>query len=304
MSHQFSAIDLSQLPPPAVIQQAEYQSLLNSMLDDYTSAMQRHTPGYDRPLPSDPLYQAYNVIAYRLMHHEQRVNDAAHAVMPAFAAGADLDHLAAFFKVKRLVMDPGDTQASPPVAPTYEDDERLRQRMVLAPEGYTTAGSIGSYVFHALSASGQVKGVNVHSPQPCEIVVSVLATMGNGTPDSALLTTVDTALNARYVRPLGDRVTVQAAEVIEYAIDANVVMFRGPATSSVLNAAARAVEKFRVDTHQLGRDITESGLHRAIHQPGSHSVRLHQPANLPIVVAPHQAAYCTGVNLISESIDA
>jgi phage-related baseplate assembly protein len=303
MSNQFTAIDLSQLPAPDIIQQLEYQSLLDGMLDDYTSAMRSYTPGYDRPLPSDPVYQAYTVIAYRLMYHEQRVNDAARAVMPAYATGTDLDHIASFFKVKRLLVDAGDPQASPPRPPTYEDDERLRRRMVLAPEGYTTAGSIGSYVFHALSADGKVKDVDVQSPQPCEILVTLLSTEGNGTPEQSLLDSVDTALDGRYVRPLGDRVTVQPAQVIEYAIEAEVVIFNGPATSSVLNAATQAVAQFRADTHKLGRDITESALHSAIHQPGAHSVQVNQPASLPIVVARHQAGYCTGVNLTAGGMD-
>jgi phage-related baseplate assembly protein len=303
MNSQFSAIDLSQLPAPDIIQQTEYQTLLDGMLDDYTCTMQSYVPGYDRPLPSDPVYQAYTVIAYRLMYLEQRVNDAARAVMPAYATGADLDHIASFFKVERQLLDPGDQASSPPIPATYEDDERLRRRMMLAPEGYTTAGSIGSYVFHALSADAKVKDVDVQSPQPCEILVTVLSNEGNGEPDQALLDSVDTALDGRYVRPLGDRVTVQAAQIIKYSIDAEVVMFTGPAISSVLNAAGSALEQFRSDSHKLGRDITALDLQCAIHQPGVHSVRMSQPSSLPISVARDQAAYCTAVNLAAGDLD-
>ena len=293
-----SSIVLSELPAPEVIQRPDYQALLDQLLDDYTQAMQRWVPGYDRPLEADPIYQSYTQMAYRLLNHEQRINDAALAVMPAYARGADLDHIAGWFGVQRLVIDPGDPNAEPPLPPTYEDDERFRLRVVLSPEGRTTAGSIGSYVYHALSASALVKDVAVESPQPCEIVLTLLSSEpGNGRPSPQLLASVSEAVSARYVRPFGDRVTVQPAQIVEYAIQATLTLSRGPAASVVLDAAQKSATAYVTEAHRLQRQITEASLLAAIHQPGVHDIALSAPTALPISPDKHQAAYCTSVNI-------
>lgn len=293
-----NAIALNELPQAQVLQAPVHADILNELLDEFTAEMQKLDPAYTRPLVSDPVYQEYSVVAYRLLHYYERVNDAARAVMPAYATGADLDHLAAFYKVTRLVVDPGDPAAVPPVPPTMESDERLRRRMILAPEGFTTAGSEGSYLFHTLSADGRVADASVESPKPCFITVNVMSTEGNGTASPELLAIVDTALDGRYTRPLGDRVTVRSCEVIEYTLDATLNLYPGPSGSVVLNAAQAAFESYKATNQKLGRDVARSALDSALHQPGCHSVDIALPAALPIVVEKHQVAVCVGQNIV------
>ncbi len=293
-----SLIDLSQLPAPTVIEALDYETILAAMIAD----LQARDAAFDALVESDPAYKILEVAAYREALLRQRVNDAAKAVMLAYAAGADLDQLAALQSVARLLVDPGDPAAIPPVAATYESDDRLRQRVQLAPEGQSTAGPTEAYEFHALSADANVLDVDVSSPAATEVLVTVLSAIGDGTPDQALLDAVTAALSDKKVRPLTDQVTVQAATVVGYAIDAVLYVYDGPDPEVVRQAAADAAAKYAADHHRLGHDITLSGLYAALHQPGVQRVVLNAPV-ADIVVANDQAAYCTGITVASGGVD-
>jgi len=291
----FVAIDLSQLPAPTVVEPLDYETVLAAIKADLIARDPTLEPVL--AVESEPVTKLCEVVALRELLLRQRVNDGARACMLAYATGADLDHLAALFGVQRQVVDPGDPNAVPPVPPTYESDDRLRARTQLALEGYTTAGSVGAYVFYALSASTQVKDVSVTSPNPGEVLVSVLSTVGDGTPDPALLDTVRAALNAEDVRPLTDQVTVQApTRIITYSVSATLTLYPGPDAATVEAAAQQAVNTYVTDHHRLGHDITRSGLIAALHQPGVQRVALSTPA-ADIVATDTEAAYCTGVTV-------
>ena len=287
-----SLIDLSQLPAPAVVEVLDYETLLASMLADLIQRDQTFTALVE----SDPAYKILEVCAYREHLIRQRVNDAARSVMLAYAGGSDLDHLAAFYGVERLLVDPGDSEAVPPIAPTYEDDARLRLRTQMAPESWTTAGSRESYVFHALSASSLIKDVAVESPTPGEVLVTVLSASGDGSPDAAMLAAVTTALSAETVRPLCDSVTVQAAQITAYSITAALTMYVGPDTETVRQSAELAAQTYATNQHLLGRDVTISGLYAALHQPGVQRVSLLAPL-ADLVVASTHAAWCQALTV-------
>jgi phage-related baseplate assembly protein len=285
-----SVIDLSQLPAPAVVEELDFETILEALVADY----KERYPDFDADLESDPVYKVLETAAYREVTLRQRVNDAAKAVMLAYATGTDLDNLAALQEVGRLVVDEGDPDAVPPVDPTYETDARLRYRVQLAPEGQTTAGPTGSYEFWAVSASADVRDVDVSSPAACHVVVTVLSSAGDGTPDADLLSTVDAALNTRDVRPLTDQVTVQAATIVPYAIVADLTLYEGPDAETVRQAAEEAVTQYASDHHLLGHDITLSGLYAALHQAGVQKVILASPT-ADLVIAANEASYCTSV---------
>ena len=127
---------------------------------------------------ADPAYKILEVAAHRELLIRRRINEAARSVMLAYAAGADLDQIAANFGV--ALIRPADDRTIPPTPAVYETDEELRNRVTLSLEGYTAAGSRGSYVYHALSASGDVKDVAVDSLTPGTVNVAVLTRTGTG----------------------------------------------------------------------------------------------------------------------------
>lgn len=287
-----TAIDLSQLAPPALVETLDFEAILAALQADYVTRW----PGYTAALESDPVQALLEVAAYRELVLRQRVNDAARGCLLATAAGADLDHLAALYGVQRLLLDAGDPTAVPPVPPTYESDARLRARTQLALEGFSTAGPVGAYEFWALSADAHVLDVSVQSPVPGQVLVTVLDSRGNGTPDAALLAAVLTTLSAEDVRPLTDQVLVQAAEIVPYTITAALTVYPGPDAATVRAAAAAATTAYAASVHRLGYDVTLSGLYAALHQPGVQRVALMAPA-ADLVLAAHQASWCTAVTV-------
>lgn len=288
----FSQIDLSRLAPPAVIEVLDYETILAAMLSD----LRGRDPAFSAITEADPAYKILEVAAYRELLIRQRINDAARSVMVAYATGADLDHIAANYGVSRLVIRPADPRTTPPTPAVMESDEELRNRATLSLEGYTTAGSRASYVFHALSASGDVKDVGVKSLEPGTVNVAVLSRSETGEAPQATLAAVTAALNAEEVRPLCDTVDIKSAEIVQYQITAVLTVFSGAGQEEVKAAAIAAAEQYAEDQQRLGRDITRSGVFAALHQPGVQNVRLTAPA-ADLVVDWNQAPHCTAVDV-------
>jgi phage-related baseplate assembly protein len=292
MADGFTSINLSQLPAPQVLQAVDFETVLADMLAE----LRQRDPVFDALVESDPAYKILEIAAFYRTLAIQQVNDAARAVMPAYATGADLDHIAARYAVERLVIEPGDPQALPPVQPVLESDDALRRRMFLAFEGLSTAGPMGAYVFHALGADPDVGDASVQSPAPGEVLVTVLSRSGDGAAPTVLLAAVDAALNADDVRPLTDLVTVQSAEILTYNVQAVLTVLPGPDSAVVREAAECAALAYASQQRRLGADITLSGLYAALHQPGVQNVTLVSPA-ADIAVSASQAAFCTAVTV-------
>ncbi|AXF38223.1 putative baseplate J-like protein [Ralstonia phage phiRSP] len=292
MAGAFTVVDLSQLQPPNVVEALNFETILAQMLAD----LRARDPSFNALVESDPAYKILEVAAYRELLMRQRVNEAAKAVMLAFAKGADLDQLGANFNVPRLLIEKGDPNAVPPTPDVYEGDDEFRARIPLSLESYTTAGSEGSYVFHGLSADGDVRDISATSPTPGHVAVYVLSRTGNGQAPQQLLDKVAAALNADRVRPMTDQLSVLSASILEYTIDAELVLYPGPDADVVLQAAHDAAQAYANSLHRNGYDVSLSGIFRALHQPGVQQVNLSAPtAN--IVVSDGQAPYCTGINL-------
>ena len=290
-------IDFSQLPEPSVIELIDYEVILADMLSDYADRMPDHTA----LLESDPLYKQFESAAYREMLIRQRVNSGALAVMLAYTTGNDLDHLAANLNVERKTITPADPDAVPPVAAVMEDDTTLKARTQLALEAITTAGSKESYKFHAWNADNQVKDASINSANPSEIDVYILAYAADGSADQALIDIVDTALDAEFVRPLGDQVTVQAATIQNFSVDATLVFRPGVGAAESLAAAEAALVLYLDSVHKCAEIAARSGIMAALSEPaGVMNVTLSSPA-ADIVCDFSQAPYCTGITLAEGS---
>jgi phage-related baseplate assembly protein len=98
-----------------------------------------------------------------------------------------------------------------------ESDERLMQRCLLVPDEASTAGPEGAYRSITMGVNQLIVDVAVLSPNPCYIEIYPLL-QGGALPDAALLQKIAEALSPLDVRPQGDRVTVAAPSVVEYAV--------------------------------------------------------------------------------------
>lgn len=294
-SDSFTGVDLSRLPAPQVIEPLDFETILAQSLAQF----QVYFPDFDATVESDPVVKLIQLFAYRELVLRQRLNDAARAVMPAFATGADLDALGALFGVERFILVEADPEAG--IAEVLESDADFRRRMVLAPEGFSVAGPVGAYIFHSLSADSEVLDASAVSPDPGEVVVTVLARSGDGTPAPEVLAAVEARLNADNVRPLTDLVTVQAATIVPFAIEAELKLLAGPDSSVVLATAAARLDAHLAAVRRLGRDITRAGIIAALCPEGVQNVLLSSPA-ADIVMGSDEAGHCTGIDIVNAGI--
>lgn len=273
----FTAIDLSKLPAPNVIENLSYEEIFQSILNDFLTK----NPNYSTLLESDPAMILLEVCAYRELLLRNRINEAAKATMLAYAGGNDLENLAAFFGVHKL---------------DGESDDRLRQRTQLALEGFSTAGPIGSYIFHTLSASNDVKSVAVKSPNPGQVLVTILSQNDNGVAPVDLINAVLNKLSEDDIRPLTDQVLVQTAQIINYQIEAVITVYSGPSSGVVESEARAALQNFINDRHAIKKVVAISGIYDALHVDGVKKVQLINPVS-DILTTDEQAPYCTNITL-------
>ncbi|QIY79161.1 Uncharacterized homolog of phage Mu protein gp47 [Chromobacterium violaceum] len=166
-----------------------------------------------------------------------------------------------------------------------EDDERLRQRIRLAPEAYSW-GSVNRYRLAAMTAAAEAADVRVISPRP-DGTVRVVVLGKNGAPSAETLRRVQAALADDKARMINDRIEVVPAEVVDYAIRLEIDVLstripdlvRGMARERCLGYAANLARR-------LGGDIVPSQIKTALHDiDGLYDVRVLEPADKQVLSA-------------------
>lgn len=291
----FSAVDLSRLPAPSAVEVLDFEVILGEWL----AAMRQRDPTFTAVVESDPVYKLAEIGAYREMLQRQRVNEGIKSVLLAYAADSMLDHLGAFFGVeRRLVAEAIPAQG---IAAVMEPDEEFRRRIQMAPEGFSTAGPAGAYIFHALGADPRVLDASADSPQPGHVSVYVLSREGDGTAPDDLLANVAKAVNHIDVRPLTDFVTVLSASVIDYEIEAVLDIYPGPDPAVVLKEAQAQAAAYAQQNSRMARLVSRSALDRALHQEGVIDVTLISPA-ANVAVGVGEASRCTAIRITHRTV--
>ena len=158
-----------------------------------------------------------------------------------------------------------------------EDDDHFRERIVLAPEQFSNAGSVGAYKFHALSAHQDIIDVAVVSPTPG--VVNLHPLVRTGLPSAAVKAAVLAACNADRVRPLTDQVNVLDPVIVDYAITAQLTLFSAADAVLAQREAQKAAVAYRDRLQaRLGQDVVRTQIIEVLHGYGVYSVALPQPA--------------------------
>lgn len=294
-------VDLSALPPPAVIETLIFETIVSEMKADLVARYPEIAEVID--LESEPAVKLIEVFAYREINLRARYNDEARALLLATATGADLDHIGAtYYQEPRLTVTPANASTIPPTPAVMESDGDYRLRLALKPESYSVAGPRDAFKYHAMSADGQIKDASVDSPQGGTTRVFVLTRTGNGLPSPALLATVSAAVNGETVRPLSEEVLVYAPTIVDYTLDIALTLFAGPSVEVVQTAVQAALNTFVASSHRLGTDIIRSAIDAAAHVAGVKKVTIVSPA-ADIVCSADQAPYCTGISVSVAGIE-
>jgi len=249
--------DLASLPTPAVIETLSFETIFTELQTEFQSRY----PDYSALLASDPAVKLLEVAAYREVLLRNRVNAAAKASLLAFATGSDLDHLAAFYGVTRL-MD--------------ETDEALRLRTRQRIIGFANAGGAAHYRYWALSASPEVADVEVDSPEPGRVRISVLAKGEADTVPDAVLDAVRAVVLRDDIRVLTDTVEVVPAELIPVTVTARIWLYPDTPMAAFDAIGARFKEALAAQSG-LGWDLTPSWVIGELQRPGVQKVELLAP---------------------------
>ena len=182
-----------------------------------------------------------------------------------------------------------------------ESDENFRERIQIAPESFTSAGSIGAYTYFARTANSDIGDVAVSGPpvtQPGH--VNIYPLMSNGTlPPDEVLNQVYEICNADDIKPDTDFVHVLSP--VEKSYDLNVKYFidRSNATvaSNILVKVNQAVDDWIKWQHsKLGRDINPSELNYRIINAGAKRCEISSPEFQ--VLESYEIATCSNKNII------
>ncbi|WP_321966499.1 baseplate J/gp47 family protein [Burkholderia cepacia] len=288
-------IDLSQLPAPDIVEELDYETILaekKARLVSLYPKEQQAEIAAALELESEPMVKLLQEAAYEKMLLLALMNEKARGILLAYAKRTTLEHIGALFDVDRLQISPGNPDEG--IDPVYEDDDSLRERIQLAPRGFSVAGPTDAYVFHARAADGRVKAATAYSPSPCVMIVTVLSREGDGTASQELLDIVKKTLEKK--RPQADEVIVQSAKIVPYAIRATLRFFDGPDRAVALAEAQKKTQQFAESMHRPGSEITKDGLYASMRVAGVQKVLLDTPAEgVPIAI--DQAPYCTGIEL-------
>ncbi|EGB4549548.1 baseplate assembly protein [Salmonella enterica] len=300
-----ATIDLSQLPAPDVVETLDFETILaerKATLVSLYPEEQQDAVARTLALESEPLVKYLEESAYREVIWRQRVNDAAKGCTLAYASNNDLDVMAGNNNTGRQIVTPADDSTIPPTPAVMESDTDLRLRAQQAYEGLSVAGPVGAYEYHGRSADGRVADISVVSPSPACVTITVLSREDDGTASDELLTIVEKALNAEEVRPVGDRVTVQSAEIVPYQIDATLYFYPGPEAAPIRQAAEEKLKAYISAQQRLGRDIRQSAIYAALHVEGVQRVELAAPL-ADIVLSKYQASCCTEYRIADGGAD-
>ena len=278
-------------------------------------------------LETDPLRIAFTEGgAWPEMLLDQRINESIRKNFITTDDIAALRHIAATYYGISQQVDVDDQGNE-----VLEDIERFRDRIVLAPEAFSTAGPEGAYTFHTLELDGEQDiadaytygeedeatysdtlhadaysvgkrstpfggrddGDPVRAP---EILVVAVPSVAYGAMDQDLLDRAWWAVTSKDVRPLGDNVRVESAEVIDYAVDMTITYALGADPEPLIAQAAAAAGIYVANRRRVGVKAERLGIGGCGYVSGVETVTLTSPAT-DVGGGSKQVPNCTGITV-------
>lgn len=266
---QAETLDLSRLPPPDVIEQFDYLDLYAEFVAEFKRRWETAREKYpDLPdldvlkLETDPVAIAGEAWSFVRMLDRSRVNDAAHAVMLAFASGSDLEHLGAMYGVSKH---------------TDESNEAYRRRVLLAPEALAPAGTLNGYIYHALTAAPTLTDATARRTAPGKIAVTLMGSGPDGAPTDEELRLVRAHFAREDIKPATDMIDVTGPKIFRGRIRTKLVLLPGPDAGLVVSVAQTRLDKHTGNIKRLGRNLRRSAINSALFVEGVESVEIVEP---------------------------
>lgn len=197
-------IDLSALPIPQVIEELDYEAIVDRQKTKFQQLWETvrltypNLPPYNvSMLESDPAMIIIEAESYRELLLRARANAVAKANILPWSTGNDLITLAAGHGVEVI---PG------------ESEDRLKKRIILKEQGSSAAGPPEWYKYWAMTASLDVADVAVYRSGPGpEITLAILSVSNGGVASDALLEAVRVKVTADDIAGENDVISVTRA---------------------------------------------------------------------------------------------
>ncbi|WP_433886053.1 baseplate assembly protein [Pseudomonas vranovensis] len=185
-----------------------------------------------------------------------------------------------------------------------EDDERYRERVILAPEAFSNAGSRGAYRYHALAVHQSIIDVAVHGPDEGQLDghVAVFPLTTSGLPSADLLEQIKSRLSGEKVRPLCDIVHALMPTEVSYTIKARLTFYATAERTESMAAAQAAAKAYAADRRaKLGLDLVREQITAALQVNGVYRAELELP-NALYELQGNEWANCTLIQLVDAGV--
>ena len=283
--------ELNGLPEPEIIETLDAEAIILRMRDELVSLFPLIEPVID--LESEPSRKLIETFAFAETIIRGRINDALRSNLLAYAQGTDLDNLAAFYDITRMV----DAETS-----VIETDDRFRERVVLAIRGRSTGGTEPRYRSIAMEADLNVREALAYTlGKDPTVYVSIFSVDNSGVPTPELIDVVQAALNASHVRMVNDQIVVVSAVEATIDIVAKVWLLPG-ADNEVIDNLPSTIAGLWDEANDLGLDMTISWLTAKMMQPGVQRVEIVSPSS-DVIVDPNKALLIGAVNIQDQGRD-
>ncbi|WP_448092503.1 baseplate assembly protein [Pseudomonas lini] len=180
-----------------------------------------------------------------------------------------------------------------------EEDDPYRERIILAPEAFSNAGSRGAYRYHALAVHQSIIDVAVHGPdegQP-DGHVALFPLTSTGLPSENLLQRIKSQVSGEKLRPLCDTVHAYAPVEVAYQIKARITFYDTADRTEAMKAANAAAVTYAAERRAgLGRDIVREQLTALLQVSGVYQADLEFPSALRELQS-NEWANCTSILL-------
>ena len=184
-----------------------------------------------------------------------------------------------------------------------ETDDDLRERIRIAPESFSVAGSRGAYEFHCKNYNASIIDCYCDSPTPGIVDVYFLME-GGEIPQAEMLQGVYNHLSADTVRPLTDYVRVFPPEIVEYDIELDywIGIENKTRATAIVTAVEKAVADFILwQKSKIGRDLNPTELYWRIRSAGAKRAEITTPQFVGI--PSNTVAICRNVNVVYQGIE-
>lgn len=160
------------------------------------------------------------------------------------------------------------------------EDDDFRQKIFLAPSGYSTAGPEDAYEFWTREYSSMIGDVKVITPEDDTVQIIILK-KDETIPDESFLNGLEKYLKDSNIKPITEKVTVIAPTVITYNVSATYYINESDKNNikAIQNNVDAALNEYITwQKAKIGRDINPFHLQYLLMKAGVKRIELTSPA--------------------------